>query len=69
MTALGMILNQLSETENGDTVVILGGDSEEMEKILIEKALRKYDNNISAVAAELGISRPTLYSKIRKYEL
>lgn len=34
MTALGMILNQLSETENGDTVVILGGDSEEMEKIL-----------------------------------
>lgn len=42
---------------------------EEMGKILIEKALRKYDNNISAVAAELGISRPTLYSKIRKYEL
>lgn len=42
---------------------------EEMAKILIEKALRKYDNNISAVAAELGISRPTLYSKIRKYEL
>lgn len=42
---------------------------EEMEKILIEKALRKYDSNISAVAAELGISRPTLYSKIRKYEL
>ena len=42
---------------------------EEMEKILIEKALRKYDNNISAVAAELGISRPTLYSKIRKYKL
>ena len=41
---------------------------EEMEKILIEKALRKYDNNISAVAAELGISRPPLYSKIRKYE-
>lgn len=42
---------------------------EEMERILIEKALRKYDNNISAVAAELGISRPTLYSKIRKYKL
>lgn len=42
---------------------------EEMEKILIEKALQKYDYNISAVAAELGISRPTLYSKIRKYEL
>lgn len=36
---------------------------EEMEKILIEKALRKYDNNISAVAAELGISRPTLIVK------
>ena len=34
MTALGMILNQLSETESGDTVVVLGGDTEEMEKIL-----------------------------------
>ena len=42
---------------------------EEMEKILIEKALTKYDKNISAIASELGITRPTLYSKMKKYGL
>lgn len=42
---------------------------EEMEKTLIEKALKMNHNNISAAAAEMGITRPTLYSKIRKYGL
>lgn len=42
---------------------------EEMEQILIEKALKKYDKNISAVASELGITRPTLYNKMKKYGL
>jgi len=42
---------------------------EEMEKMLIEKAISKYDKNISAIANELGITRPTLYSKIKKYGL
>ncbi len=41
---------------------------EEMEKILIEKALKKYDN-LSVIATELGISRPTLYNKMKKYGL
>lgn len=42
---------------------------EDMERILIEKALHRYDKNISAIAAELGITRPTLYSKMKKYGL
>ncbi|WP_165024230.1 sigma-54-dependent transcriptional regulator [Dysgonomonas sp. ZJ279] len=42
---------------------------EEMERILIEKALQKYDRNISAIALELGVTRPTLYSKMKKYGL
>lgn len=42
---------------------------DEMEQILIERAIRNYGNNISAIAKELGISRPTLYSKIKKYGL
>ena len=41
----------------------------EMEKVLIEKLLAKYSGNMSAVAAELGITRPTLYNKIKKYGL
>ena len=42
---------------------------EDMEKLLISKAMAKFDNNISSVASELGITRPTLYSKIKRYGL
>lgn len=42
---------------------------DEMEKIVIQKALEKTNRNISAVAAQLRISRPTLYSKMKKYGL
>lgn len=41
----------------------------EMERKLIEDAMGKFGSNISAIAKELGISRPTLYSKIKKYGL
>jgi transcriptional regulator with PAS, ATPase and Fis domain len=42
---------------------------EEMERMLIEKTLEKYDRNLSAAAASLGISRPTLYGRMKKYGL
>ena len=42
---------------------------EEMEMVLIRKALKRHQNNLSNVAQDLGISRPTLYSKIKKYGL
>ena len=42
---------------------------EEMERKMIERAIDVHENNISAIAKELGISRPTLYSKIKKYGL
>lgn len=42
---------------------------EEMEKIMIQKAMEKLNGNLSAVASELGISRQTLYNKMKKYEL
>ncbi len=42
---------------------------EDAEKILIKNALKRNNENMSAVAAELGITRPTLYSKIKKYNL
>lgn len=49
---------------NMDAVTI-----EDMEKLLIENTMKKHDNNISIVAQELGITRPTLYNKIKKYGL
>jgi DNA-binding NtrC family response regulator len=42
---------------------------EEMERKMIRDAIRKYNGNLSLVANELGISRQTLYNKIKRYEL
>jgi len=42
---------------------------DEMEKQMIINALNKNKGNMSAVAARLGITRQTLYNKIRKYGL
>jgi two-component system NtrC family response regulator len=40
---------------------------EEMEKAMILKALKQYENNLSQVAAALGLSRQALYRRIEKY--
>ena len=45
------------------------GTLEEMEYIMIKSAMDKYSGNLSLVAAQLGISRQTLYNKIKRYEL
>ena len=42
---------------------------EEMEKKLIGESIKKYDNNLSIVASKLGITRQTLYNKLKKYDL
>lgn len=42
---------------------------EEAERILIQNSLKRNGNNYSSAATELGISRPTLYSKIKKYDI
>lgn len=41
---------------------------ESMERQLIEQAMEKHNGNITAIADQLGISRQTLYNKIRKYD-
>lgn len=42
---------------------------EEMEYNMIKAAMDKYNGNLSLVANQLGISRQTLYNKIKRYEL
>ncbi|HUX94214.1 MAG TPA: sigma-54 dependent transcriptional regulator [Bacteroidales bacterium] len=40
---------------------------EEMEKKMILDSLKHYNSNMSAVAGKLGITRQTLYNKMKKY--
>jgi DNA-binding NtrC family response regulator len=42
---------------------------EEMEKQMITDSLKRNGNNLSVVALKLGITRQTLYNKLRKYNL
>lgn len=40
---------------------------DEMEEKMIREAMEKFKGNYTAVAGKLGITRPTLYNKIKKY--
>jgi DNA-binding NtrC family response regulator len=42
---------------------------DEMEKKVISESIKKHNANMSIVAAKLGITRQTLYNKIKKYDL
>ena len=42
---------------------------DEMEKNMIASAIKKHDGNFSAAASQLGITRQTLYNKMKRYEL
>jgi DNA-binding NtrC family response regulator len=42
---------------------------EEVEKILIQKALKKHNGNITHAASELGLTRASLYRRLEKYGL
>lgn len=42
---------------------------EEMEKKLILDSLKRHSNNVSVIADKLGITRQTLYNKMKKYDL
>jgi len=41
----------------------------DIEKILVKKALDKYDGNISKAAKELGLTRAALYRRLEKFNL
>lgn len=45
------------------------GTIEEMEVQMIKRAIERNEGNLSAVASELGITRQTLYNKLKKFGL
>lgn len=57
----------ISSTEEHSNITNL--NLEEMEKYLIDKALRKHSGNISKAAKDLGLTRAALYRRLEKHEL
>ena len=64
LTNSDFYFNDQSVDDSPDTLNL-----EENEIRLLRMALRKNDDNVSEAARELGISRKTMYNKMKKYEL
>jgi two-component system NtrC family response regulator len=52
---------------NGGLVTTLKDARDNLERDMLHGALRKHSGKVSPAAAELGISRPTIYDMIEKY--
>jgi DNA-binding NtrC family response regulator len=53
-----------NSTETNDTLNL-----QEVEKMLIEKAIKKHEGNISKAAKDLGLTRAALYRRLEKFNL
>ncbi|MBC8987928.1 sigma-54-dependent Fis family transcriptional regulator [Pedobacter sp. N36a] len=53
----------------GGTVIQPEMGLEEMEKLMVQKAIDKHKGNISRAALELGLTRAALYRRIEKFDL
>ncbi|PIF45530.1 DNA-binding NtrC family response regulator [Chryseobacterium sp. 52] len=62
---LQLLMPQLEEQEN----TITNLNIEEMEEMLIKKALKKHQGNISLASEDLGLSRAALYRRMEKFGL
>jgi len=56
----------LLQSREEEPVLNSSGTLEEMEQLLIERTLKRHSGNYSAAAEQLGISRQTLYNKMKK---
>ncbi len=67
------IIDESGFTFNDESFVNTGGISnltiDEMEKEMIKSRIRNENGNMSNVAKKLGITRQTLYNKIKRYDL
>lgn len=62
---LQLLMPQIEEHES----IIVNLNIEEMEEVLIKKALKKHTGNISLAAEDLGLSRAALYRRMEKFGL
>ncbi|MBQ5513481.1 MAG: sigma 54-interacting transcriptional regulator, partial [Bacteroidales bacterium] len=65
ITAADFQFQQQNSTESAKMPKV--ENLESAEKMVIQNAVEKFSGNLSLVAKYLNISRPTLYSKLKKY--
>lgn len=58
-----------TNSSDSESLSIRDFNLEEIEKLVIHRAISKYSGNISHVAKELGLSRASLYRRLEKYGL
>ena len=61
--------NTSSGKENDQPLNLDQYNLDEVEKLLIRKVLKKYNGNITQAAAELGLTRSSLYRRLEKHGL
>ncbi|CAD5278098.1 MULTISPECIES: sigma-54 dependent transcriptional regulator [unclassified Imperialibacter] len=61
-------LNQGGKETDETAVNLDAYNIEEMERILIRKALKRHNGNITQAAQELGLTRSSLYRRMEKYD-
>jgi DNA-binding NtrC family response regulator len=59
----------IAENENHDEPLLEDKTLEEIERVMIDRALERFDGSKRKAAKNLGISERTLYRKIKEYDL
>jgi len=67
VTAAGLGLRPAAEAAPSRQMEEMG--LEDVERLLIEKALKRFNGNVSQAAEALGLSRSALYRRMQKFEL
>jgi len=58
-----------AQDTKGDALTFDSYNLEEIEKLIIHKAVSKHRGNVTHAAKELGLSRASLYRRMEKYGL
>ena len=69
LNAEDLFFSPVSPEKNEESLLLEELTLEEVEKMLIRKALKKFDGNITMAAQELGLTRSSLYRRLEKYGL
>ena len=60
---------QTVESDNSENLVISNYNLEHIERLVIQRILKKYHGSVTQASKELGLTRTSLYRRMEKYAL